>query len=532
MDAATSAPGAPAPPPERLGEYTIVGPLAQGGMAEIFLARRVGLEGFARSVVVKRILPHLAASDEFVTMFLDEARIAAGIQHPNVVSVEELGREGESLFMVMEYLAGESLLALLRELRRRGRSLPPRLAAHIAAEAAAGLHAAHEMRDDAGRALGVVHRDVSPQNVFITYDGAVKVLDFGVAKAADRLTRTQSGQFKGKFAYMAPEQLRNEDIDRRADVFALGVVFFEMLTSRRLFKRDSPAATLSAVLNRPVPKPSSMRLGVPAELDRICRKALARSRSERYRSAADLRRDLVPQVHAGGDGLADESLRTLMQELFADRAHEKAEMIRKVHAGEPITHLVQEFDSERDALPPIQSEIGEVGQPRQRNLLALGLAAIVLVGAGAAYLATRPDAVATRPPEPAEPATITLHVASSPPGATVEGPDGTLGRTPLEMPWPRASDPLALRFVLEGHEPWSEEVVPDADQRIRVRLLPLSVDEEDPPAADVGETTSADDRPRPTKQRTMRTMRPTMTEAQEAHEEQGAQEGQDDFPLW
>src|SRR5262245_24036371 len=205
-------------PVQSVGSFEIVGHLATGGMAEILLGRASGPSGFERIAVIKRVLPHLASEPRFAQMFLDEARIAALIRHPNVVQIHELACEGDQLFIVMEYLEGESVAGLLRRLIAQQTRLPPALAAHIVAEACCGLHAAHELVDHSGRPLGVVHRDVSPQNIFVTYDGAVKVLDFGIAVARDRVTKTETGQLKGKFEYMAPEQCLGKALDRRADL--------------------------------------------------------------------------------------------------------------------------------------------------------------------------------------------------------------------------------------------------------------------------------------------------------------------------
>src|SRR5262249_34107635 len=207
--------------PRTIGRYEVVGELATGGMAEIFLGRLVGPSGFERPVVIKRILRQLSHKESFVAMFLDEARIVAGIRHPNVVQVQELGQDTGELYLVMEYLEGESVASLVRRLVAQGERVDYALAAHVVAEACAGLHAAHE-------AQNLVHRDVSPQNVFITYDGHVKVIDFGIAKTEGRMAQTEAGQVKGKFGYMSPEQCKADPLDRRSDVFALGIVLYEL----------------------------------------------------------------------------------------------------------------------------------------------------------------------------------------------------------------------------------------------------------------------------------------------------------------
>ncbi len=470
--------------PSSVGGYTIVGELATGGMAELFLARRVGPEGFARSVVVKRILPHLAKSDEFVRMFLDEARIAAGIRHPNVVSVEELGRDGDSLFMVMEYLSGESLHALIAELARRNRHLDPALAAHVVAEACAGLHAAHEMTDDSGRPLEVVHRDVSPQNLFITYDGSVKVLDFGIAKAADRLTRTETGYFKGKFAYMAPEQIKEQPVDRRADVFALGVVLFEALTGRRLFRTKNPAATLRAVLESSIVRPSAIRPNIPSALDEACLKALSRPIDQRHATAAELRRDLLRAVPPGDD-LPEARLKGLMETLFAARAEEKSEMVRRVRDGEQVERLVTEPSEESD-IPSVGSDFAQLadepvapsGRRGLRWLVGALLALIFAAGVGATFAVVEPSERAAPRRAPRVP--VELAFTTEPAGATLHGPEGLVGVTPTTLRVPKTSASLTFRLELDGYAPWTDEVTPTTNQRMHVLLSPDAPPEPDP----------------------------------------------------
>ena len=470
--------------PSSVGGYTIVGELATGGMAELFLARRVGPEGFARSVVVKRILPHLAKSDEFVRMFLDEARIAAGIRHPNVVSVEELGRDGDSLFMVMEYLSGESLHALIAELARRNRHLDPALAAHVVAEACAGLHAAHEMTDDSGRPLEVVHRDVSPQNLFITYDGSVKVLDFGIAKAADRLTRTETGYFKGKFAYMAPEQIKEQPVDRRADVFALGVVLFEALTGRRLFRTKNPAATLRAVLESSIVRPSAIRPNIPSALDEACLKALSRPIDQRHATAAELRRDLLRAVPPGDD-LPEARLKGLMETLFAARAEEKSEMVRRVRDGEQVERLVTEPSEESD-IPSVGSDFAQLadepvapsGRRGLRWLVGALLALVFAAGVGATFAVMEPSERAAPRRAPRVP--VELAFTTEPAGATLHGPEGLVGVTPTTLRVPKTSDSLTFRLELDGYAPWTDEVTPTTNQRMHVLLSPDAPPEPDP----------------------------------------------------
>src|SRR5689334_5044622 len=306
--------------PSKPARHKVVGHLATGGMAEVLLGRVVGPSGFERPVVLKRILPHLARQEAFVRMFLDEARIIARIRHPNVVQVQDLVQDDGEVSMVMEYLEGENVSGIVRRLLARNEILPPSLAAHIVAEACAGLHAAHELADDDGRSLGIVHRDVSPQNLFVTYDGAVKVIDFGVAIAHDRTARTETGQLKGKLDYMAPEHVAGKELDRRADIFALGVVLYELVSGRRLFKRANALATMKAITAEPIVPPSRLSKTCPPALERIAMRALKRAPDERHATAAEMRRELVAALRElDPEGGAEEALASLMQRVFADR---------------------------------------------------------------------------------------------------------------------------------------------------------------------------------------------------------------------
>lgn len=277
---------------DRLGRYELLRRLGSGGMAEVHLARAAGLEGFQKLVVCKRILPHLSADPEFVRMFLAEARLAAILDHPNVVQVFDIGKDGRDYFFTMEYVYGENLHTLLKAVRRRGEALPLEHALTVAIGAASGLHYAHERVGFDGMPLQIVHRDVSPTNVMITYDGCVKMADFGIAKVTSRTDVTQAGIRKGKVPYMSPEQCRAEQLDRRSDVFAIGIALYEITTMQRLFDGDNEFGVMNRIVNGDVPPPSTKREGYPKELERIVMKALARDRDKRYATAAELVADL------------------------------------------------------------------------------------------------------------------------------------------------------------------------------------------------------------------------------------------------
>ena len=272
---------------ERLDRFELIAELASGGMATVFLARLSGVAGFQRLVAIKRLHPHLAREPEFVEMFLDEARLAARIHHPNVVPIQEVGESDQGYYLVMDYIEGDTLARILAKASKGGGKVPYGVTIRILLDTLAGLHAAHEMRDDHGEPLQIVHRDVSPQNILVGVDGVARVVDFGVARAASRLSTTRSGQLKGKLAYMAPEQARGGTIDRRADLFACGIVLWEALATKRLFKGDGEAETLNRVLYDPIVAPSTVRPDVPKGLEEICMKALSRDVDQRYATAQD-----------------------------------------------------------------------------------------------------------------------------------------------------------------------------------------------------------------------------------------------------
>jgi eukaryotic-like serine/threonine-protein kinase len=275
-----------------VGRYQLVKPLAQGGMAEIFLARQEGPAGFGKTVVVKRILSHLASDSGFVEMFLDEARLAAQLSHPNIVQMFDFGEDDGSYYQAMEYLAGEDLSSIIRQAKTRGRPIPPQIAALICSHACEGLNYAHTLPGEDGEPLGIVHRDVSPSNIMVTYQGAVKVLDFGIAKAAGKIVKTEVGTVKGKFMYMSPEQAHGKEIDGRSDVFALGAVMYEMLTGIRLFQRENQLATLMAVTEQPIPSPRQHRPDLLPELEDVVMRALERDVNGRYSSCQSMREAL------------------------------------------------------------------------------------------------------------------------------------------------------------------------------------------------------------------------------------------------
>ena len=276
------------PDVETFGRYELLRKIAIGGMGAVYLARQKGPVGFQKLLVVKRLLPHLSEDDEFIEMFLDEGRIAAHLNHPNIAQIYDLGDVDGQYFIAMEYVHGEAVGPLGLRAQQRKLAIPLALKCRIIADAAAGLDAAHNARSPSGRKLALIHRDVSPQNVLVGYNGGVKLIDFGVAKASGKFSQTVVGTIKGKHAYMSPEQARGEPLDHRSDIFGLGTVFYELLTHQRLFKRDTEIATLKAVVGTKIVPPSELSADIPKELDAIVLKALARKRDERFASAGEV----------------------------------------------------------------------------------------------------------------------------------------------------------------------------------------------------------------------------------------------------
>ncbi|HLL53987.1 MAG TPA: serine/threonine-protein kinase, partial [Myxococcaceae bacterium] len=310
---------------QSFGKYTLLKKIATGGMAEVWLARQSGIEGFQRNLVVKRILPHLADDPEFVQMFLNEARIAARFNHPNIAQIYDLGETNGTYYIAMEFIHGEDLGRLMRKAWSTGQWIARPLAIRIVAGACEGLYYAHTRTDEQGRPLKVVHRDISPQNILISFDGSVKLVDFGIAKAADQASMTKSGAIKGKFAYMAPEQAAGKVLDHRTDIFAIGLVLYELLTGVRPLKRDSEIATLQAALECAIDVPSTVA-DVPSELDPVVMRALTKASDDRYRDARQFQLALEEFLVSQRWVASSVQLSELMSTLFADRLEEEARL--------------------------------------------------------------------------------------------------------------------------------------------------------------------------------------------------------------
>lgn len=338
---ATVCPGHPGDEalPEKLGRYRPCFRIASGGMATVYIARVEHPDGFGGVVALKTIHEHLAAHWELVDMFLDEANLASLIDHPNVCRVHDIGAQDGTYFLAMEYLLGESLADVIGALHRRRDAYLleqlPYFAAAIIAQACDGLHAAHELRDRDGAWLGVVHRDVSPSNLFVGYDGRVKVVDFGLAKAARRLSQTRAGTVKGKLAYLAPESIRGATPDRRVDVWAAGVCLWELLTLERLFHRATDLETVVAVRDETPPPARSVAWWVPPQLDAIVLRALSRDPRQRFDTAQDMSRALRAFLFQSGVNVGSRDLAAWMADLFGEQ---RTHRLRTLEAalGEPL----------------------------------------------------------------------------------------------------------------------------------------------------------------------------------------------------
>lgn len=318
------------PTSAKLGKYKLVARLATGGMAEIYLARQLVAGDFSRLVVVKRILPHLAEEERFIEMFLEEARLASQIQHPNVVQIFDVDQQSSSYYIAMEYIDGLSLGAISRRARKRG-VLPGWLvSAEVITQACEGLHAAHELRDEAGELLGLVHRDISPHNLMIDKSGVVKLVDFGIAKAKTTSIRTRTGDVKGKYPYMSPEQVRAEPLDRRTDIFSLGAILAELLTGSRFFERGSELATLKAITEEPIPAIRELAPDIPVHLSDVVARSLQRARDDRFQTAEEMAVALRRVVESEGLRSSKRTIADYLERECQDLVEARARAVREV----------------------------------------------------------------------------------------------------------------------------------------------------------------------------------------------------------
>ena len=344
------------------GKFILLERVSVGGMAEVYRAKLLNAPDFERFFAIKRILPHLAADKDFVTMFINEAKVAVELEHPNVCQIYELGRLGQSHYIAMEYIAGRDVQAIQSYYRKHKKIMSISQACFIIAQAAQGLDYAHRAVDASGQPLGLVHRDVSPQNLLVTYDGVVKLIDFGVSKAARKTTHSKSGVLKGKFSYMSPEQAVDGPIDHRSDIFALGVVFWELLTGRRLFQSESEFAILEMISECKIEKPSKYNRMIPEAVERICMKALEKDVSKRYAWASEMVIDLLEFINSCKTPFTQWHLQTWMCKAFEAEFQgewEKIPIFKQLNTPEDVEKYNIEHAEEYRSLQNIQALSGD-----------------------------------------------------------------------------------------------------------------------------------------------------------------------------
>jgi serine/threonine-protein kinase len=414
--------------PTRFGNYELTAHLGRGGMADVFRALHTGAAGFQRVVVVKKILGPYNDDPSFVSMFINEAKIAARLTHPNVVQVYELGEVGGEYFMAMEYVKGLDLVHALRWLAKSGeqKHFPPQAAAYIAREICRGLACAHEHTDEHGAPQPIIHRDVSPHNIMLTYDGQVKLLDFGIAKAMfSAREETRTGALKGKVAYMSPEQTEGQSPGPESDLFATGVVLYEMLVGKRLFKAENDFETIKRVQAMMIPPPSRLQNGVPRQLDEVVLRALERDRTVRYRRAAQMARDL--EAYLQESRFAVEDMSEYMGRTFPPEASEEVPDGQAARPSNPSSQSVSRVDT-HPGTPRARILGGGRGRKRE-TLIAAVVGALVFAGGAALY-----PYIFGRPTQPQLP-------LIDPNGPPVAGPPQPQSPPQPQPPPPRAEAP-------------------------------------------------------------------------------------------
>jgi len=371
----------------QFGQYLLQEHIATGGMAEVYRARMMGMEGFQKTVAIKRILPHLTDNDEFVTMFIDEAKLAAQLNHNNIIHIYDLGKIDRSYYIAMEYIEGRDLRSILQHCRERKLTLPVPLSLYITTLLASALDYAHRKRDFENRELGLVHRDVSPQNVLIANEGTIKLCDFGIAKAASKASHTRAGALKGKLQYMSPEQAWGKDIDHRSDIFSLGLVLYEMLTGEKVFAGDSELSILEQVRNPKLAAPGQHQPGISADIDRIVMRALEPDRDRRYQSARDLQRDLELVLRRNG---------------WAPDSADVARFLQELSSGREISGLAVATTTAAEAPAPAKAEVPSAPTPPSPSAKpgAPKPTTPPPAAAAAAAAAVSPDKAAAPAPEP------------------------------------------------------------------------------------------------------------------------------------
>ncbi len=493
--------------PAPFGKYVLVDHIATGGMAEIFKAKRFGHGGFESLLVIKRILPHIGAKPDFVEMFIDEAKISVALQHPNIVRVFDFGKISDldehrkprdNYFIAMECVEGKDVRYVLRQLARRKRYLPDRFAAFIAFEAAKGLHYAHQKQDLEGQPYGVVHRDISPSNILVSYEGEVKVADFGIAKAESNAYETRDGMLKGKFEYMSPEQAVGGDVDGRSDVFSLGIVLYEMMTSRRLFKTDSDAETLRLIRDKDVAPPSMVKPDVPEALEAIVLKALCRDRDQRYANAQEMADALRQYLFPASTDTLRQELHTFMHELFgAEKGVERARLKLGSERAVALSEAGEwDWDTNTGTMGHTAATAVKIIAPTIAGTVLIGLVvAGALAGGAWVYQDELRDMVGMKM-DPATVGSLDLLVV---PDAKVFVDGELRGEGATVTVSALAPGVYTVRLEAEGHESLEQTVEVKAGDTIRIaeRLTAKVVADQPKPKPVVEPEPDGDDTPEP-----------------------------------
>lgn len=369
--------------PQKFAKFTLLEKIASGGMAEIFLAKSAGPGGFEKLLVLKRILPHHSADSEFISMFIDEARTTSQLNQSNIVHIYEFGECENTYYLAMEYVDGKNLRQILARSEELKRPMPVEHAVYIAGKICEGLDYAHRFRDKSGNELlQIIHRDISPQNILVSYEGEVKLIDFGIAKTRAKAGKTKAGVLKGKFGYMSPEQAHGEPLDQRTDIFSTGIILFEMITHQRLFTSLNDLSTLKKIQEAKIPPPSLFNPDVPFELEDIILKALEKDLSRRYQTARDLQRDLNRFLNTLNPDFSASLTAAYIRSLFADEILAHKKKMRKLEV-EPEKQEIQK------TLTDIEQQKREVERPIEAmerisyrkmwfQLTLMGLAIVIL----------------------------------------------------------------------------------------------------------------------------------------------------------
>jgi serine/threonine protein kinase len=447
-------------------KYEIQHRLAVGGMGEVFYAvQRAAVKGFERPVILKNLLPDLAQQDGFIEQFLDEARVAATLNHPNVVSIYEVGLWNGTYFIAMEYIHGRNLSQLIKASLKKNLPIPPAVVARIIHDAAVGLEHAHSAKDTQGRLLNIVHRDISPQNIMVRDDGVTKVVDFGIARASNRTSRTATGAVKGKLAYMAPEQVTSRNVTGLADQFALGVVLWEMCTRRRLFHSERDLDLVKMVMEAEIPRPSLFAPGLPEDLDEVCLRMMQRDPNARFASIAEVARELEAFLVKFSPPSSESPAAAYMRQLGV-------EDLQQATPSNQNFVISLKGAPEGAATVTTPSRPPAAGEPKPKKRAPVGLIAalgglLLLAGAGAAVLASRqPPPPLVPPPEPVARVEVEPPKHVEAPPAPVEPEVKPLGK--LVVSWAPASAVLRVDGRKKGESPQTLEV--PAGQSLHLQL--------------------------------------------------------------